>query len=88
MTSVVARADWVENPACSSTPRDSTALPSAAGAAAASCEEFAARLEAAAVTDLKGGEEEEGEGRPAGKKGTAHRLPKAQRRRAAALKRL
>ena len=33
MTSVVARADWVENPACSSTPRDSTALPSAAGAA-------------------------------------------------------
>jgi predicted RNA-binding protein with PIN domain len=59
-----------------------------AGAAAASCEEFAARLEAAAVADLKGGEEEDADERPAGKKGTARRLPKAERRRAAALKRL
>jgi predicted RNA-binding protein with PIN domain len=60
----------------------------AAGAAAASCEEFAARLEAAAVADLKGGEEEDAHERPTGKKGTARRLPKAERRRAAALRRL
>ncbi|HEY7678102.1 MAG TPA: NYN domain-containing protein [Candidatus Methylomirabilis sp.] len=71
-----------------SSDREVGRLAAAAGAAAASCEEFAARLEAAAVADLKGGEEEEGDRRPAGKKGTAHRLPKAERRRAAALKRL
>ena len=60
----------------------------AAGGAAASCEEFASRLEAATVADLKGGEEEDREQRPAGKKGAAHRLSKAERRRAAALRRL
>jgi hypothetical protein len=60
----------------------------AAGAAAASCEEFAARLESVRLAELKGCEpEEEGE-RPATKKGTARRLPKAERRRAAALRRL
>jgi len=60
----------------------------ACGAAAASCEEFAARLEAVAVAALKGGEVGNEEERPAGKKGTARRLPKAERRRAAALRRL
>lgn len=60
----------------------------AAGAAAASCEEFAARLEAAALAALKGGELDDEDERPAGKKGTARRLPKAERRRAAALRRL
>ena len=71
-----------------SSDREVGRLASAAGAAAASCEEFAARLEAAAVANVKGGEEEDADERPAGKKGTARRLPKAERRRAAALKRL
>jgi predicted RNA-binding protein with PIN domain len=60
----------------------------AAGATAASCEEFAARLELAAVADLKGGEEDEVDARSASKKGAARRLPKAERKRAAALRRL
>lgn len=71
-----------------SSDREVARLAAAAGAAAASCEEFAARLEAAAMADLKGGEEEDADERPAAKKGTAHRLPKAERRRAAALRRL
>ncbi len=71
-----------------SSDREVARAAAATGAAAASCEEFAARLEAAAMADLKGGEEEDRDERPAGKKGTAHRLPKAERRRAAALRRL
>ncbi len=71
-----------------SSDREVARAAAAAGAAAASCEEFAARLEAAAVADLKGGEEEDTEERPSGKKGTARRLPKAERRRVAALRRL
>lgn len=60
----------------------------ACGAAFASCEEFAAHLERAAVADLKGDESEDEPERRAAKKGTARRLPKAERRRAAALRRL
>jgi uncharacterized protein len=60
----------------------------AAGAAGASCEDFAARLEAVEWAALKGGEEDEADERPQAKKGTARRLPKAERRRAAALRRL
>lgn len=71
-----------------SSDREVARAAAAAGAAAGSCEEFAARLEAATVADLKGGEEEDLPDRPAGKKGAARRLPKTERRRAAALRRL
>lgn len=71
-----------------SSDREVARAAAAAGAAAASCEEFAARLEAAAIADLKGGDGDDLDERPAGKKGTARRLPKAERRRAAALRRL
>ena len=71
-----------------SSDREVARAAAASGAAAASCEEFAARLEAAELAALKGGELEDEDERPTGKKGTARRLPKAERRRAAALRRL
>ncbi len=71
-----------------SSDREVARAAAAAGAAAASCEEFAARLESARLAELKGGELDEEDERPATKKGTARRLPKAERRRAAALRRL
>ena len=71
-----------------SSDREVARVAAAAGAAAASCDEFASRLEAAQLAEMKGVDLEDGDERPPPKKGTARRLPKAERRRAAALRRL
>ncbi len=55
------------------------------GAAAISAREFMARLESSRLAELKGGEEEETSRVKTGK-GTAHRLPKSQRRNERRLK--
>jgi hypothetical protein len=71
-----------------SSDREVARAAAAAGAAAASCDEFAARLETAQLAEMKGGDLDEADDRRAPKKGTARRPPKAERRRAAALRRL
>lgn len=71
-----------------SSDREVARAAAACGAATASCEEFAARLETAALANLKGGDPDDRDEPRTDKKGTARRLPKAERRRAAALRRL